>query len=48
MGLVDVDVTPQYKGREDGSKMKALAWFGTNDVRMIEAPIPDITQVRSF
>lgn len=23
--------------------MKALAWFGTNDVRMVDAPIPDIT-----
>jgi threonine dehydrogenase-like Zn-dependent dehydrogenase len=23
--------------------MRALAWFGTNDVRMIDAPIPDIT-----
>ncbi|KZT43805.1 GroES-like protein [Sistotremastrum suecicum HHB10207 ss-3] len=43
MGPVDVDVTPTYKGRGDGSTMKALAWFGTNDVRMIDAPVPDIT-----
>lgn len=24
--------------------MKALAWFGKKDVRVIDAPIPDITQ----
>ncbi len=24
--------------------MKALAWFGTRDVRLIEAPIPDISE----
>lgn len=24
--------------------MRALAWFGAKDVRMIDAPIPDITQ----
>jgi hypothetical protein len=24
--------------------MKALAWFGKKDVRIIDAPIPDITQ----
>lgn len=30
-----------YKARPEG-KMKALAWFGTNDVRVIEAGIPDI------
>jgi threonine dehydrogenase-like Zn-dependent dehydrogenase len=24
--------------------MKALAWFGAQDVRMVEAPIPDITE----
>jgi len=23
--------------------MRALAWFGNNDVRMIDAPIPEIT-----
>lgn len=33
-----------YKHREDGSTMRALAWFGKEDVRMIDAPIPDITQ----
>jgi hypothetical protein len=24
--------------------MKALAWYGNKDVRIIDAPIPDITQ----
>lgn len=24
--------------------MKALAWFGTEDVRIVDAPIPDITE----
>jgi threonine dehydrogenase-like Zn-dependent dehydrogenase len=24
--------------------MKALAWFGKKDVRVIDTPIPDITQ----
>ncbi|KAF8747660.1 GroES-like protein, partial [Rhizoctonia solani] len=44
MGLVEVPVEPSYKAREDGSKMKALAWFGSNDVRMTQVPVPDITQ----
>ncbi|KAG8932025.1 hypothetical protein FRC02_001778 [Tulasnella sp. 418] len=33
-----------YKAREDGSTMKALAWFGAKDVRLIDAPVPDITE----
>jgi hypothetical protein len=28
--------------------MKALAWFGSEDVRVIEAPIPDISQYLAF
>lgn len=24
--------------------MRALAWFGANDVRMVDAPAPDITE----
>ncbi|CAE6486669.1 unnamed protein product [Rhizoctonia solani] len=44
MGLIDVPVEPSYKAREDGSKMKALAWYGSNDVRMVQVPVPDITQ----
>ena len=37
-------VKPEYKGRGDALTMKALAWFGTTDVRLIDAPVPDITQ----
>lgn len=44
MGSVQVPVNKNYKAREDGSTMKALAWFGNGDVRMIDAPVPDITQ----
>lgn len=43
MGPHPVDVTVEYKGRGDGSTMKALAWYGRDDVRMIDAPVPDIT-----
>ena len=43
MGPIPVDANPAYMHREDGSTMKALAWFGTKDVKLIEAPIPDIT-----
>lgn len=44
MGAVPTDVEPTYKARPGGETMKALAWFGNNDVRMIEAPVPDITE----
>ncbi|KLO20631.1 GroES-like protein [Schizopora paradoxa] len=44
MGQHPVDLTPEYKGREDGSKMKALAWFGNKQVSVVEAPVPDITE----
>ncbi|CAE6397078.1 unnamed protein product [Rhizoctonia solani] len=44
MGLIDIEVEPSYKARSDGSKMKALAWFGARDVRMVQVPVPDITQ----
>ncbi|KAH7332612.1 GroES-like protein [Rhizoctonia solani] len=44
MGLIDIEVEPSYKARADGSKMKALAWFGARDVRMVQVPVPDITQ----
>jgi len=43
MGEAPADVTTQYKAREGGETMKALAWFGAGDVRVIDAPIPDIT-----
>lgn len=39
----EVDVSSEYRGRDDGSKMKALAWMGTTKVELIEAPVPDIT-----
>lgn len=39
-----MEVTPHYKVREGGETMKALAWFGKKDVKVIDAPIPDITQ----
>ncbi|EIN14208.1 GroES-like protein [Punctularia strigosozonata HHB-11173 SS5] len=44
MGPVETVVHPEYKHRQDGSRMKALAWFGTQDVRLVDAPIPDITE----
>lgn len=44
LGDAPTVVSAEYKHREDGSTMKALAWFGTNDVRLVDAPIPDITE----
>ncbi|KAI6005296.1 GroES-like protein [Pisolithus orientalis] len=44
MGKIPTVVQEQYKVREGGSTMKALAWFGTEDVRVIDVPIPDITE----
>lgn len=44
MGPVETVVHPEYKHRQDGSTMKALAWFGAQDVRLVDAPIPDITE----
>ncbi|KAK8850691.1 hypothetical protein IAR55_004611 [Kwoniella newhampshirensis] len=44
MGPVDTATDPAYKHRADGSTMKALAWFGNMDVRMVDAPIPDISE----
>ncbi|KAF9466737.1 GroES-like protein, partial [Collybia nuda] len=43
MGTVPTEVHPEYKHVE-GKTMKALAWFGSKDVRMVEAPVPDITE----
>ena len=37
-------VSPEYKHREGGVTMKALAWFGAKDVRIVDAPIPDISE----
>ncbi|EGN95863.1 hypothetical protein SERLA73DRAFT_187096 [Serpula lacrymans var. lacrymans S7.3] len=44
LGKEPTIVDAQYKHREDGKTMKALAWFSANDVRMVDAPIPDITE----
>ncbi|WVQ95358.1 hypothetical protein IAU59_002455 [Kwoniella sp. CBS 9459] len=44
MGPVETATDPSYKHREDGSTMRALAWFGNMDVRMVDAPIPDISE----
>jgi threonine dehydrogenase-like Zn-dependent dehydrogenase len=44
MGAVPTEVHPEYKGRKTGEKMKALAWFGAKDVRIVDAPVPDITE----
>lgn len=43
LGPIDVPVQPEYAHRSDGKTMRALAWFGTNDVRMVDAPVPEIT-----
>ena len=44
MGTVPTVVHPEYKPRPSGETMKALAWFGPQDVRIVDAPIPDITE----
>ncbi|KAF9254166.1 GroES-like protein [Marasmius fiardii PR-910] len=44
LGTVPTDIHPEYKHAEGGETMKALAWFGTGDVRMVDAPVPDITE----
>lgn len=44
LGTVETDVHPEYKPASDGSRMRALAWFGNKDVRMVDAPVPAITE----
>ncbi|KAG6919703.1 hypothetical protein DXG01_002649 [Tephrocybe rancida] len=44
MGPVETVVHPEYKHTQDGATMKALAWFGNTDVRIVDAPVPDITE----
>jgi len=44
MGDAPTVVGAAYEPRKDGSTMKALAWFGTRDVRLVDAPVPDITE----
>lgn len=43
MGPIPTEVHPEMRTRP-GETMKALAWFGPQDVRLIDAPIPDITE----
>ncbi|KAG8904360.1 hypothetical protein FRB99_001861, partial [Tulasnella sp. 403] len=38
----DAVVHGVIKARPEGGTMKALAWFGSKDVRVIDAPIPDV------
>ncbi|KAL7008266.1 hypothetical protein EMMF5_001995 [Cystobasidiomycetes sp. EMM_F5] len=38
------EVEANYKHREDGSKMQALAWMGNAKVSVVEAAVPEITQ----
>ena len=44
MGEVPTVVHAETKPRPDGGTMKALAWYGAQDVRLVDAPIPDITE----
>jgi len=44
MGPVPTTTKPEYKHRPNGETMKALAWFGNQDVRIVDAPIPDISE----
>ena len=44
MGTIPTDVHPEYKTRKGGGTMTALAWFGPRDVRIVDAPIPEITE----
>ncbi|KAI0756623.1 GroES-like protein [Daedaleopsis nitida] len=44
MGPVPTEVHAEYNARPGGETMKALAWFGAKDVRLVDAPIPDITE----
>jgi threonine dehydrogenase-like Zn-dependent dehydrogenase len=37
-------VNPESKKDPNGRTMKALAWFGVQDVRLVDVPIPDITE----
>jgi len=44
LGPLETAVRPEYKPAADGSMMKALAWFGNADVRVVDAPVPAITE----
>lgn len=34
----------EYDPAPDSQTMRALAWFGNKDVRVIDVPLPDITE----
>jgi len=42
MGPLPTEVHPEFD--HAGGTMKALAWFGNTDVRIIDAPIPKVTE----
>ncbi|KAF8882953.1 GroES-like protein [Infundibulicybe gibba] len=44
LGTYETAVHPEYKHAPDGKTMRALAWFGKEDVRVVDAPVPDITE----
>jgi len=44
MGTVPTVVQPEYKHDPDGKTMKALVWFGSGDVRVVDVPAPDVTE----
>jgi len=44
MGPVPVAAKPEYNHRPGGETMRSLQWFGNMDVRVVDAPIPDITE----
>ncbi|KJA21392.1 hypothetical protein HYPSUDRAFT_140565 [Hypholoma sublateritium FD-334 SS-4] len=44
LGTIGTEVHPEYEPASDGSRMRALAWFGNKDVRMVDAPVPAITE----
>ncbi|KAJ2924063.1 hypothetical protein H1R20_g13030, partial [Candolleomyces eurysporus] len=44
LGNVGTEVHPESESDPSGAKMKALAWFGKEDVRIVDAPVPAITE----
>ena len=44
LGPLGTEVHAEYEHDPSGAKMRALAWFGKEDVRMIDAPVPAITE----
>ena len=42
-GDIGTTTNPEYKTRK-GETMKAVAWFGDKDVRVIDTPAPAVTE----